>query len=361
MGNQSRRKPPTRNAPPSPPPKRSEPPRFAVVRTEVDEIKIVNVAQIAIARFTLLGGGKPFLTLETVADHLAASFEARGGTFDPEEFHGDAARDLAAHLILCGVDVQGAREALARSRGDLYAAYFGAPARDAGEAFDEYGGGCACLTPPPAEPPPLAAADCLSCIQRSEAGTCDAESEIVNGACEFYTDRDEQRESVRATLDGVRAEKAAEASEAIAALAAERQRAEEDTRREATEAAARAAFEVARRKARERAAVAEKNREAEMNEETRAACAFGENCKRFPRCGDCSLYALEEAAEPADVAHVEEVAGETRAQLEARRDACAVFRGLVSSGVVGKYCGVGHEMSDPACALCRFLRVYSPA
>lgn len=361
MGNKSRRSPNTHAAPPSPPPRRSEPPRFAVVRTEVDEIKIVNVAQIAIARFTLLNGKTPFLTLETVADLLAASFSDRGGAFDPESFRGDAARDLAAHLILCGVDVQGAREALARTRGDLYAPYFGAAPRDAGEAFDEFGGGCACLTPPPAEPPPPAVADCLSCIQRSEAGICEAESEIINGTCEFYTDRDEQRESVRASLDGVRAEKAAEANEAIARLAAERQRADEETRREATEAAARAAFEVARKKARERSALAEENREAEMNEETRAACAFGANCKRFPKCGDCSLYALDKAAEPAEPSHVEEVAGETRAQLEARRDACAVFRGLVSSGVVGKYCGVGHEMSDPACALCRFLRVYSPA
>lgn len=322
MGNQSRRKPNTRGVAPNPPPKRSDPPRFAVVRTEVDEIKIVNLAQIAIARFTLLGG-KPFLTIETVADHLAASFETRGGTFDPEEFRGDAARDLAAHLILCGVDVQGAREALARSRGDLYAAYFGAARRDAGEAFDTVGGGCACLTPPPADPPP-AEPNCRWCVQLSEEGVCEAESQIVNGACEFYTDREERRERIRAAFDGARDEKAAEASEAIAALA-------------------------------------EENRERDMNEETRAACAFGENCKRFPKCGDCSLYALEEAAEPAEIAHVEEVAGETRAQLEARRDACAVYRGIMSSGVVGKFCGVGHEMSDPACALCRFLRVYSPA
>lgn len=302
------------------------------------------------------------MTLETVADHLAASFETRGGTFDPEAFHGDAARDLAAHLILCGVDVQGAREALARSRGDLYADYFGASARDAGEAFDEYGGGCACLTPPPAEPPP----PCNECpIPEHNGDRCDVPctsakpplSSADRSRCRWGTsvaeecrafphcDECPQEMSGGADVNSIR----------------ERQRADEDTRREATEAAARAAFEVARRKARERAAVAEKNREAEMNEETRAACAFGENCKRFPRCGDCSLYALEEAAEPADVAHVEEVAGETRAQLEARRDACAVFRGLVSSNVVGKYCGVGHEMSDPACALCRFLRVYSPA
>jgi hypothetical protein len=95
----------------------------------------------------------------------------------------------------------------------------------------------------------------------------------------------------------------------------------------------------------------------------RLVCAYGAKCERFPACADCSLYALGERHDLADPRHVEQVAGEPVAALRARVERCGVFVGMKARGVeVGKqFCGVGHEMTDPACALCPFLRINAPA
>jgi len=56
-----------------------------------------------------------------------------------------------------------------------------------------------------------------------------------------------------------------------------------------------------------------------------------------------------------------EVTGEHRDVLAERVGRCGVFVGMQARGVeIGKqWCGVGHEMTDPACALCPYLRIAS--
>ena len=98
-------------------------------------------------------------------------------------------------------------------------------------------------------------------------------------------------------------------------------------------------------------------------EAARLVCQYGAKCERFPSCADCSLYALGErhAIRPVDPHHVEEVTGEHRDVLAERVGRCGVFVGMQKRGVeIGKqWCGVGHEMTDPACALCPYLRIAS--
>lgn len=93
----------------------------------------------------------------------------------------------------------------------------------------------------------------------------------------------------------------------------------------------------------------------------RARCWYGENCHRFPRCFGCSLRDLRDRTSPARPADVLEVTGETSEALIERVRACGVFRGLQQRGALfGKdYCNVGHEMKDPACACCEYLRIAS--
>lgn len=340
MGNTSKRKPArTAAAAPAPRPPVA-PPKFVVIRDdEANTIEILNLDHVVHVLFRV-AGDEPILTAWTAAD-LAIPNP------DPSEWHGQAAADILAHLILCGVDVGGASGALAAARGDLYAPYmrgaalvepgglgglpdpdeaaeapgpcagckhqhadrcdgwipggldddcgaYEAAAADAGARFDEHGGGCACLTPPP--PPPALA------LGELRAG------EVSRRVSEF--------------ADVPHMRKIAEA--------------------------------------------------------TRRSCAFGANCKRFPYCLDCSLYALDRACARAHdgdhvegddarrvvhVEHVEAVAGETSAQLLKRVERCNVFAGMRARGVVpgDQWCGVGHEMTDPACALCPYLRIYSPA
>jgi len=99
----------------------------------------------------------------------------------------------------------------------------------------------------------------------------------------------------------------------------------------------------------------------EFAKAARLVCQYGAKCERFPSCSDCSLYALGDRHEPADPHHVEEVTGEHRDVLAERVGRCGVFVGMQKRGVeIGKqWCGVGHEMTDPACALCPYLRIAS--
>jgi len=326
MGNTSKRKPPRApGAAPRPP---TPPPRFAIVRGEykgaVAKIDIYNLDHVV------------HVVSHVYGEERAIELWTLGP--DPIVLTGKAAADMLAHFILCGIDVEGAPEALASSRGEMYAPYiepppaelpdpdetgrdacsgcafennetcagwipgglddacgaFEAAAADAGKRFDEHGGGCACLTPPP--PPPARA------IGEIRIGFVGKPEKIPANAAKHW-------------------------------------------------------------------------------ESTRASCAFGANCKRFPACGDCSLYALDRLCESANqreyldesdgdgerravhVEHVEQVSGETAAHLLERVERCGVFVGLKARGVVpgDQWCGVGHEMTDPACALCPYLRIYAPA
>jgi len=325
MGNTSKRKPAPR-APGGAPSAKPSPPRFAVVRTEPDEIKIVNVEHVTLARFTVLPNGSPLLYLETLADAFAACFEKRGGIFDPESFTGSAALDLAAHLILVGVDVEGAADALARARGDVYADYFKREPRELPEPDDDE-----------AAPGP-----CAGCAFQNDETCAGWIPGGLDDACGAF---EPAPPSPPITL----AEHAAEFREMRAAGEIHAREVDDEIRSLG---------------------------DVEHFEETRASCSFGEACKRFPACGDCSLYALDRACEAlhngdrpegedrrvVHVEHVEQVSGETSAALLARVQRCGVFVGLKGRGVVpgDQWCGVGHEMTDPACALCPYLRIYAP-
>jgi hypothetical protein len=325
MGNASKKPKPTPRAPGGAPSAKPAPPRFAVVRTEPDEIKIVNVEHVTLARFTVLPSGAPLLYLETLADGFAACFEKRGGIFDPESFTGPAALDLAAHLILCGVDVEGAADALARARGDVYATYFKREPRELPEPD-----GCA--------------PDCCSGCAFENDETC---AGWIPGGLD----------------DACGAFEPAPPSPPITVA---------EFRDELSQI--RAVGEI--RAGEVDPAVPYCERFRDVAEDTRASCSFGESCKRFPACGDCSLYALDRACEAlhngdrpegedrrvVHAEHVEQVSGETSAALLARVQRCGVFVGLKGRGVVpgDQWCGVGHEMTDPACALCPYLRIYAP-
>ncbi len=93
----------------------------------------------------------------------------------------------------------------------------------------------------------------------------------------------------------------------------------------------------------------------------RARCWYGAECHRFPRCLGCSLRNLRDRTSPARPADVLEVTGKTSEELIERVRTCGVFRGLQQRGALfGKdYCNVGHEMKEPACACCEYLRIAS--
>jgi hypothetical protein len=336
MGNASKKPKPAPRAPGGASSAKPAPPRFAVVRTEPDEIKIVNVEHVTIARFTVLPSGSPLLYLETIADGFAACFEKRGGIFDPESFSGSAALDLAAHLILCGVDVEGAADALARARGDVYADYFKREPRELPEPDEDN----------------EAPGPCAGCAFQHDETCAGWIPGGLDDACGAFEPAPPAPPSPPITV--------AEFRDELSQI--------------------RAAGEIHAREVAADLALGEVGAAAGLaaiaNEETRASCSFGEACKRFPACGDCSLYALDRACEAlhngdrpegddrrvVHVEHVEQVSGETSAALLARVERCGVFVGLKGRGVVpgDQWCGVGHEMTDPACALCPYLRIYAP-
>lgn len=283
---------------------------LAVVRVSDRTIEIVNLDRISHAIFSVLPEGD---------DVKIALWTPEAD--DAIEFVGKPAADLLSHLVLIGCDVEGGSAALARVRGEMYAPYVGGFAdvervpdvRDALDRLDEEGGGCANFTPPPA--PPISVEEHAAELRAIRASAKVALAEIHAG----------------------------EVDAEIRALDEE-----------------------------------ERDRGISRFQDTRASCAFGENCRRFPACGDCSLYALDRACESAHlgdapegdgdrrvvhVEHVEQVAGETSAALLDRVQRCGVFVGMKGAGVVPgeKWCGVGHEMTDPACALCPYLRIYAPA
>ncbi len=379
----------------------TRPPQFAIVRhvtAGVSKIDVLNLDHI----------------VHVVAHAYEEQIAIEMFTTDKPDpiFTGAAAANILAHLILCGIDVEGAPAALARARGDLYAPYFKAT-RDAGDRFDEEGGSCANLTPPPPPPTPNDADECphvkgcehwrrgLGCTV-PDFNECpklnDAPAppiSVEEHAAELREMRAKDRTPeahYRVTGNGpiCRACGLRHAGDRCLpprrGRGAPRPTAEEleqayaaDEGRAAERACALAPAELqAGKVAADVLGQLDDDRATAVYEDTRRSCAFGDACKRFPACGDCSLYALDRACESlhrgeridedADerrkvhVEHVEQVSGETSAALVARVERCSVFAGMKKAGVVpgDKWCGVGHEMTDPACALCPYLRIYAP-
>jgi hypothetical protein len=311
---------------------------------------------------------------------------------DPIVLTGKPAADMLAHFILCGIDVEGAPAALASSRGEMYAPYIEPPPAEPVE---------------PAEPAAYGLAQCDECELACDMDACpgwipggldddcgafvqavfeeggEAEAERLassalfpNGIAPPPTTYD--TDGIRAGCDcptcrQVKHEHAPRPPIAVEEHAAELAQIRE---REREPLPPRAIGEIRAGSVDEEPPTLNANA-AKQWEATRASCAFGENCKRFPACGDCSLYALDRACAAAHdgdpitidgdrrvvhVEHVEQVSGETSAALLARVERCGVFVGLKGRGVVpgDLWCGVGHEMTDPACALCPYLRIYAP-
>lgn len=98
-----------------------------------------------------------------------------------------------------------------------------------------------------------------------------------------------------------------------------------------------------------------------LNSSHRDNCWYGDGCHRFPRCFGCTLRNLRDRTSPASVSDVLEVTGKTSEELIERVRTCGVFVGLQKRGALfGKdYCAVGHEMREPACACCEYLRIAS--
>jgi hypothetical protein len=382
MGNTSKRKP--KRAPGGAPRPPTTPPRFAVVRDEEhNAIEIVNVEAVTFARFSVVNGDRPRLAL-TLGDF--------SGFNDPDSmmvYYDNTAADLLAHLILCGVDIEGAARALAAARGDVYRDYFKATPDELPEPVAYGLAQCAecelaCdMDACPGWIPGGLDDDCGAFVQAvfEEGGEAEAErlassALFPNGIAPPPTTYD--TDGIRAGCDcptcrQVKHEHAPRPPIAVEEHAAELAQIRE---REREPLPPRAIGEIRAGSVDEEPPTLNANA-AKQWEATRASCAFGENCKRFPACGDCSLYALDRACAAAHdgdpltidgdrrvvhVEHVEQVSGETSAALLARVERCGVFVGLKGRGVVpgDLWCGVGHEMTDPACALCPYLRIYAP-
>jgi len=411
MGNASKRKPPraTGGAPRPPTP----PPRFAIVRGEykgaVAKIDIYNLDHIV------------HVVSHVYGEERAIELWTLTPGADPFVLTGKAAADMLAHFILCGIDVEGAPEALASSRGEMYAPYLNAepvelPEPDDDEAAPGPCAGCAfqfadhcagwipgglddaCGAFEPAPPvSPNDRDDCahvkgcehwrrgLGCtvpdftecpklVERVEDSIKAAHAPALfpNGIAPPPTTYD--TDGIRAGCDCPTCRQVKKEHEPKPPISVEEHAAELREIRERESGPALAIGEIRIGFADE--APSPSANAAKHWESTRASCAFGANCKRFPACGDCSLYALdrvcvqahegaygpEEEKRVVHVEHVEAVSGETAAHLLERVERCTVFVGMKAAGVVpgDKWCGVGHEMTDPACALCPYLRIYAP-
>jgi len=481
MGNTSRRKPkPTPREPGGAPIAKPAPPRFAVVRhvtAGVSKIDVLNLDHVVHA-VAHAYGEEHAIEIFTHGDLVKFPMHDEPR---PITYTGEPAANLLAHLILCGIDVEGAPAALARARGDLYAPYFKGTATGEPEPVelpdpvDEADPGackgcafefvepcagwipgglddaCGAFEPAPPGPRHRPCTDCLdysaaSCFAPSGMGSrCPkfrpndappvSPALFPNTDCREAYDRlaaavamsegappppappisvEEHAAELRAMRKVEAANAAARTAELDAAFgmspsaaapiaAAEVERlavaivaSDAKTAHLARKAAAVAAFDVAKAAA---TAAADKMHRArtctdcvrmtrtdckpdkpngicdrfELNprqvaaervnfaKAARLVCPYGAKCERFPACADCSLYALGERTSPADPHHVEEVTGEHRDVLAERVGRCGVFVGMQARGVeIGKqWCGVGHEMTDPACALCPYLRIAS--
>jgi len=406
MGNASKRKPPraTGGAPRPPTP----PPRFAIVRGEykgaVAKIDIYNLDHIV------------HVVSHVYGEERAIELWTLTPGADPFVLTGKAAADMLAHFILCGIDVEGAPEALASSRGEMYAPYLNAepvelPEPDDDEAAPGPCAGCAfqhaetcagwipgglddaCGAFEAAPPAPFGPRHrpCTDCLDYS-AASCFAPSGMGSRCPKFRTNdappvspalfpngiapppTTYDTDGIRAGCDCPTCRQVKKEHEPKPPISVEEHAAELREIRERESGPALAIGEIRIGFADE--APSPSANAAKHWESTRASCAFGANCKRFPACGDCSLYALdrvcvqahegaygpEEEKRVVHVEHVEAVSGETAAHLLERVERCTVFVGMKAAGVVpgDKWCGVGHEMTDPACALCPYLRIYAP-
>lgn len=362
MGNKSKAKPTSASPPRTP--RGRDLPRFATVRDPaINGFVVVNLDHVVGAVFTVNRGGYP--RFEISGDNMSEPLANHG------QFHGVIACELAAHLVLCGVDVEGAADALDRARPGFYDVLKEARAK-AAAADEEHAATRAALP----------AACCEKCknsdISDRAITYCMIESMIgSDGKCFDFDDTPDpdDEQAIRDMTDdsgppisigelaadlhraGVEIDPAERRRRLLwAAGEAERVASEEGK----TLAEADELRDVA---AHLRADAAELLAAATTIDADRGACFYGEACRRFPRCKDCSLYALADRTTPADPAHVEEVTGQTRDELARLVGCCTVFLGMQSSGAeIGRqWCGVGHEMKEPKCALCPYLRISPPA
>jgi len=427
MGNTSRRKPkPTPREPGGAPIAKPAPPRFAVVRhvtAGVSKIDVLNLDHVVHA-VAHAYGEEHAIEIFTHGDLI--KFPIHDDPH-PITYTGEPAANLLAHLILCGIDVEGAPAALARARGDLYARYFKGTATGEPEPVElpvsdeaahalpvlspndrddcahvkgceHWRRGLGCTVPDFTECPKL--------VERVEGAIKDSHAppiSVEEHAAELRAMRQVEAANAAARTAELDAALGMSPSAAAPIAAAEVERlavaivaSDAKTAHLARKAAAVAAFDVAKAAA---TAAADKMHRArtctdcvrmtrtdckpdkpngicdrfELNprqvaaervnfaKAARLVCPYGAKCERFPACADCSLYALGERTSPADPHHVEEVTGEHRDVLAERVGRCGVFVGMQARGVeIGKqWCGVGHEMTDPACALCPYLRIAS--
>lgn len=373
--------------------------RFALVRVSDRTIEAVNLDRILIAVFRVLPEGDDVeINLWTETESARSD-----GDGDPIRFTGKPAADVLAHLAMIGMHVEGAADhLLAAPGGELFAPYF-APLDKLDEDRDDLGDrpecegcghvdhGCPDGFTPDASGAcsnwrPVECADCArdenTCPgfepDNEDGGLCanfaDSPASLTERrsrsrvcaacvheeGCTAYLEPGETAGHCSGFLGRTGARIDAADLGPIVLAPAELRAGEADAARPPSFARlgddARAALDA-----------------------TRDACAFGEKCQRFPACGDCSLYALDRACATlhdggtldtdggerrrVHVEHVEEVSGETSAALLARVNRCGVFLGMKRANVTpgDKWCGVGHEMTDPACALCPYLRIYAPA
>lgn len=315
--------------------------------------------------FTGRDRGYDFINLDRIAD-ARADFEdgkvrirfsdlSEDGYFDT--FTGRPAEDMIAHLVMVGIDITGAAEVLRQRQQDIretletlyvledtqlepfHRGEIGiGSGDDEPERFDGEGGGEAAHTPTSATPPisleelardleeerepAFKGTKCLECVKVDKTSCTWSNSA---GLCPSY----ERKPSLKSDSDrvfyrtGPADGTTAEIPKALEVLAG--------------------AADIVGTSA------------------DRANCWYGEECHRFPRCLGCSLRNLRDRTSPANAAEVLEVTGKTYKEIIEKIRTCGVFQGLKQRGALfgQENCNVGHEMREPACALCEYLRNFS--
>jgi hypothetical protein len=301
-------------------------PRFFTVRDPAFKgFEIVNLDRVVGAVFQVNRTGYPTIEIITAEQDREQTPNGLG----IGSYCGAVACDVAAHLVLVGVDVEGAAEALHRARPGMYEQLHAARSK--------------CLADDAKNAAQIAALPCVRCEDCSHAYSTVGGSVALD--CELGTCRDEQKKCV--DFDP-------------------REMASSSTPVDHYQAACLTPPPAIGPEPEELLrAVEQLGQVAEVvgTSADRDLCAYGSACRRFPRCEDCSLYALRDRAERASIEHVEEVAGMTKGELWRLVDTCEVHRGFLRHGAKpGEVqCRAGYDLAEPSCAICPYLPVAAPS
>ena len=324
MGNKSK----TPNTTPARPTAPRTLPRFFTVRDPAFRgFEVINLDHVVGAVFAINRNGNPSIEVITDEPCGGENPRERGGV---GSYVGAIACDVAAHLVLIGVDVEGAALALDRARPGMYEQLHTTRAR--------------CVANEEKYASARAALPCVRCEDCAHSYSTAGGS--VELDCELGGFRDENKKCSDFEPQTGASSSSAPADHCQAACLT-------------TPPAIGPDFEELHRAVEQLCQVAD----VVSTSADRDLCAYGSACRRFPRCDDCSLYALRDRAERATVEHVEEVAGMTKGELWSQVDTCEIHRGFLRHGAQPEQvkCSAGHDLAEPFCAICPYLPVAAPS